>query len=71
MRPIQRQLERTQSVQFAGKRVALQTIERLSTYRRVLEDLHGKGSQYVYSHELAEYVDVIPGKLSRVISCFC
>ncbi len=70
MRSIQRQLERTQSVQFAGKRVALQTIERLSTYRRVLEDLHGKGIQYVYSHELAEYVDVTPAQLRRDLSAF-
>lgn len=70
MRSMQKQLERTPSVQFAGKRIALQTIERLSTYRRVLEDLHGKGIQYVYSHELAEYVAVTPAQLRRDLSAF-
>jgi redox-sensing transcriptional repressor len=68
-KPVQKQ-ERGQSPQFAGRRIALQTIERLSTYRRVLEDLHGKGAQYVFSHELAEYVDVTPAQLRRDLSAF-
>ncbi len=70
MRTTQRQLERTQSAQFGGRHIALQTIERLSTYRRVLEELHGRGVQYVYSHELAEYVDVTPAQLRRDLSSF-
>jgi redox-sensing transcriptional repressor len=67
---MQKQPESAQSAQFSGKHVALQTIERLSTYRRVLEDLHGKGIQYVYSHQLAEYVDVTPAQLRRDLSAF-
>ncbi|NLT67675.1 MAG: redox-sensing transcriptional repressor Rex [Acidobacteria bacterium] len=67
MKSIQKQLDRAQ---FGGKPVALQTIERLSTYRRVLEDLHAKGIQYVYSHQLAEYVDVTPAQLRRDLSAF-
>jgi redox-sensing transcriptional repressor len=66
----QKATERAQSPQFGGKRIALQTIGRLSTYRRVLEDLHGKGTQYVYSHELAEYIDVTPAQLRRDLSAF-
>lgn len=67
---MQKQLESVQSAQFGGKHIALQTIERLSTYRRVLEDLHGKGIQYVYSHQLAEYVDVTSAQLRRDLSAF-
>ncbi len=70
MRSMQKQLESVQAAQFGGKHIALQTIERLSTYRRVLEDLHGKGIQYVYSHQLAEYVDVTPAQLRRDLSAF-
>ncbi|MDR1726586.1 MAG: redox-sensing transcriptional repressor Rex [Acidobacteriota bacterium] len=58
------------TVQFAGKRIPLQTVERLSTYRRVLEDLHGQGIQYVYSHQLAEYVDVTSAQLRRDLASF-
>lgn len=70
MSPMQRQVERAQAVRFGGRRIAPQTIERLSTYRRVLEELHGKGTQYVYSHELAEYVDVTPAQLRRDLASF-
>ncbi len=70
MRAMQKQIESVQSAQFGGRHIALQTIERLSTYRRVLEDLHGKGIQYVYSHQLAEYVDVTPAQLRRDLSAF-
>ena len=70
MKSMQKQFELAPSAQFGGKHIALQTIERLSTYRRVLEDLHGKGIQYVYSHQLAEYVDVTPAQLRRDLSAF-
>ena len=70
MRIAQKQVERGRYPQFAGKHIALQTIERLSTYRRVLEDLHGNGIQYVYSHELAKYVDVTSAQLRRDLSAF-
>jgi redox-sensing transcriptional repressor len=67
MRGVKKQLE---SVRFDGRHIALQTIERLSTYRRVLEDLNGKGIRNVYSHQLAEYVDVTPAQLRRDLSAF-
>lgn len=70
MRPVQKQVEPAPQAQFGGRHIALQTIERLSTYRRVLEDLHGKGIQYVYSHQLAEYVDVTSAQLRRDLSAF-
>jgi redox-sensing transcriptional repressor len=70
MHSAQKESELPQSARFAGKHIALQTIERLSTYRRVLEDLHGKGIQYVYSHQLAEYVDVTSAQLRRDLSAF-
>jgi redox-sensing transcriptional repressor len=70
MSPAQKDSELPHSARFAGKHIALQTIERLSTYRRVLEDLHGKGIQYVYSHQLAEYVDVTSAQLRRDLSAF-
>jgi redox-sensing transcriptional repressor len=70
MKSIQRQLGDTRAAQFGGKHIPRQTIGRLSTYRRVLEDLHGKGVQYVYSHELAEYVDITSAQLRRDLSTF-
>jgi redox-sensing transcriptional repressor len=70
MRPLSKRIEPVPPGQFGGKHIALQTIERLSTYRRVLEDLHGKGIQYVYSHELAEYVDVTSAQLRRDLASF-
>jgi redox-sensing transcriptional repressor len=70
MRSLNKQTDHVSPAQFGGKHIALQTIERLSTYRRVLEDLHGKGIQYVYSHELAEYVYVTPAQLRRDLASF-
>jgi redox-sensing transcriptional repressor len=70
MKSIRKPVETASSAQFGGRRIALQTIERLSTYRRVLEDLHGQGVQYVYSHQLAEYVSVTPAQLRRDLSLF-
>ncbi|HSW39807.1 MAG TPA: winged-helix domain-containing protein, partial [Acidobacteriota bacterium] len=62
--------EYAKSARFGGRHIALQTIERLSTYRRILEDLNGKGVKNVYSHQLAEYVDVTPAQLRRDLSAF-
>lgn len=70
MRTVTRQLDLAPPAQFGGRPIPLQTIERLSTYRRVLEDLHGKGIQYVFSHELAEYVDVTSAQLRRDLASF-
>lgn len=70
MKSVQKNTIAAPPAQFGGKHIALQTIERLSTYRRVLEDLHGKGIQYVYSHQLAEYVDVTSAQLRRDLSAF-
>ncbi|MDR0842597.1 MAG: redox-sensing transcriptional repressor Rex [Acidobacteriota bacterium] len=67
MRPVQKQ---SGTAQFAGKRIPLQTVERLSTYRRVLEELQGNGLQHVYSHQLAEYVDVTSAQLRRDLASF-
>ena len=67
MRSAQKQ---SRMIQFAGKRIPLQTIERLSTYRRVLEKLQSNGLQYVYSHQLAEYVDVTSAQLRRDLASF-
>ena len=52
------------------KKVPLQTVERMSQYRRVLEELHGKGVEYVYSHQLAELVRVTPAQLRRDLASF-
>lgn len=70
MKSIRKQVETAPSAQFGGRRVALQTVDRLSTYRRVLEDLHGQGVRDIYSHQLAEYVSVTPAQLRRDLSLF-
>ena len=53
-----------------GKKISLQTVERLSLYRKVLEDLHRKGVENVYSHQLAEMVHVSPAQLRRDLASF-
>ena len=53
-----------------GKKVPLQTVERMSLYRRVLEDLHRHGVENVYSHQLAEMVRVSSAQLRRDLASF-
>lgn len=54
----------------AGKKISLQTVERLSLYRKVLEDLHREGVADVYSHQLAEMVQVSSAQLRRDLASF-
>jgi len=54
----------------ADKHVSLQTVERLSAYRRVLEELDRDGVDYVHSHRLAALVGVTPAQLRRDLSSF-
>lgn len=52
------------------QRVSVRTVERLSAYRRVLEELNGAGVEHVYSHQLAKSVGVTPAQLRRDLSHF-
>jgi redox-sensing transcriptional repressor len=52
------------------KRVSLQTVERLSVYRKVLEELDRDGVQDIHSHELAALVGVTPAQLRRDLASF-
>ncbi len=53
-----------------GKKISLQTIERMSLYRQVLEELHRAGWKSVYSHQLAKMVGVGAAQLRRdLASC--
>ncbi len=52
------------------KRVSLQTVERLSVYRKVLEELDRDGVEYVHSQELAPLVGVTPAQLRRDLASF-
>lgn len=52
------------------KRVSLQTVQRLSVYRKVLEELDRDGTEYVHSHELAALVGVTPAQLRRDLASF-
>ena len=54
----------------AEKRVSSQTVERLSAYRRVLEELDRDGVEYVHSHQLAALVGVTPAQLRRDLASF-
>lgn len=51
-------------------KVPLQTVERLSRYRRVLADLQDAGIESVFSHRLADLVGVTPAQLRRDLSIF-
>lgn len=52
------------------KRVSLQTVERLSVYRKVLEELDGDGTEFIHSHQLAALVGVTPAQLRRDLASF-
>ena len=52
------------------KHVSLQTVQRLSVYRKVLEELDRDGTEYVHSHELAALVGVTPAQLRRDLASF-
>lgn len=53
-----------------GKKISIQTVERLSTYRKILEELHDEGVTHVYSHQLAKLVGITPAQLRRDLASF-
>ena len=53
-----------------GKKISIQTVERLSLYRKILEELHEEGIAHIYSHQLAELVGVTPAQLRRDLASF-
>jgi redox-sensing transcriptional repressor len=61
---------KSKAIENTGKRISLQTVERLSVYRKVLEELHRNGVEYVYSHQLAELVHVGSAQLRRDLATF-
>lgn len=56
--------------EFKGRRISLHTVERLSVYRRTLEELGHEGVEYIHSHELANLVGVTPAQLRRDLATF-
>jgi redox-sensing transcriptional repressor len=54
----------------AEKHVSLQTVQRLSVYRKVLEELDHDGTEYIHSHDLAALVGVSPAQLRRDLASF-
>jgi len=52
------------------KKISLQTVERLSIYRRIFEELHNDGIDHIYSHQLARMVGVTPAQLRRDLASF-
>jgi len=52
------------------KKISLQTVERMSIYRKILEELHRSGVANVYSHHLAKMADVSPAQLRRDLASF-
>ena len=52
------------------KHVSLQTVERLSAYRRVLEELDRDGVEHIHSQQLAGLVGVTPAQLRRDLASF-
>ena len=53
-----------------GKNISIQTVERLSIYRKILEELHNEGVTHVYSHQLAKLVGITPAQLRRDLASF-
>ena len=54
----------------AEKRVSLQTVERLSVYRRILEELDRDSVEYVHSQQFASLAGVTPAQLRRDLASF-
>jgi redox-sensing transcriptional repressor len=54
----------------AEKRVSLQTVERLSVYRRILEELDHDSVEYVHSQQFANLAGVTPAQLRRDLASF-
>lgn len=52
------------------KRVSVQTIERLSVYRKVLEELDRDGVEDIHSQQLASMAGVTPAQLRRDLASF-
>jgi redox-sensing transcriptional repressor len=52
------------------KKISLQSVERLSLYRRIFEELHKDGVVNVYSHQLAKLVGVTSAQLRRDLASF-
>jgi redox-sensing transcriptional repressor len=63
-RPVRRPEQRP------AKRVSRQTVERLSVYRKVLEELDRDGDEFIHSHQLAALVGVTPAQLRRDLASF-
>ncbi|MCL5735043.1 MAG: redox-sensing transcriptional repressor Rex [Actinobacteria bacterium] len=55
---------------YPAKSVSLHTVERLSVYRRMLDELSHDGVEYIHSHELAALVGVTPAQLRRDLASF-
>ena len=54
----------------SGRPVSLHTVERLSIYRRMLEELSHDGVEFTHSHQLAALVGVTPAQLRRDLASF-
>ncbi len=52
------------------QKVSLHTVERLSVYRRKLEELSADEVEYIHSHQLAALVGVTPAQLRRDLASF-
>ena len=50
--------------------VSLHTVERLSMYRRMLDELAHEGVESIHSHQLAAMVGVTPAQLRRDLASF-
>ncbi len=52
------------------KRVSMQTVERLSAYRKAFEELDRDGVEFIHSQQLADLVGVTPAQLRRDLASF-
>jgi len=55
---------------ISNESVSLRTVERLTVYRKVLTDLADAGTEYVFSHKLANLSAVTPAQLRRDLASF-
>lgn len=54
----------------SDRKVSRQTVERLSVYRRALEELDRDGVEYIHSQQFATIVGVTPAQLRRDLASF-
>jgi redox-sensing transcriptional repressor len=65
-----REIPKARELVIREQKVPLPTVQRLSVYRKVLEEMHRDGVEFVYSQQLADMAGVTSAQLRRDLASF-